>query len=76
MGDTKLAPPNIQAPFTLEQVDVLRLRQADPTQHQYTCEHWHGEPVERRHLVPTVRGWICPSCDYTQNWAHGWEWPK
>lgn len=22
-------------------------------------------------LVPTVRGWICPFCDYTQNWAHG-----
>lgn len=21
-------------------------------------------------LIPTVRGWICPFCDYTQNWAH------
>ena len=23
-------------------------------------------------LVATVRGWICPFCDYTQNWAHDW----
>ena len=21
-------------------------------------------------LIPTVRGWICQSCDYTQGWAH------
>jgi hypothetical protein len=21
-------------------------------------------------LIPTVRGWICQSCDYTQDWAH------
>jgi len=21
-------------------------------------------------LIPTVRGWICPFCDYTQTWAH------
>jgi hypothetical protein len=21
-------------------------------------------------LIPTVRGWICPFCDYTQDWAH------
>lgn len=21
-------------------------------------------------LVATVNGWICPTCDYTQNWAH------
>lgn len=23
-----------------------------------------------RELVATVNGWICPTCDYTQNWAH------
>jgi len=21
-------------------------------------------------LIPTVRGWICQCCDYTQDWAH------
>jgi hypothetical protein len=21
-------------------------------------------------LVATVNGWICPTCDYTQDWAH------
>jgi hypothetical protein len=28
---------------------------------------------DRGVLVPTVRGWICPFCDYKQNWAHGVE---
>lgn len=23
-----------------------------------------------RELVATLDGWICPTCDYTQNWAH------
>ena len=22
-------------------------------------------------LIATPDGWICPSCDYTQDWAHG-----
>lgn len=23
-----------------------------------------------RELVATINGWICPTCDYTQDWAH------
>lgn len=21
-------------------------------------------------LVPTINGWICPFCSYTQDWSH------
>ncbi|EPX83918.1 DNA translocase FtsK [Salipiger mucosus] len=44
--------------------------------HPYTCANRNDG--NHRHmlgdlgaLVPTVRGWICPFCDYTQDWAHG-----
>lgn len=26
--------------------------------------------ILERELVATVNGWICPTCDYTQNWCH------
>jgi hypothetical protein len=42
--------------------------------HPYTCENRHDHPEvagDKGILVPTVRGWICPFCDYTQDWAHG-----
>jgi hypothetical protein len=30
-----------------------------------------GRLVHReRELVATLGGWICPTCDYTQDWAH------
>lgn len=78
MGETFLAPPSVRAPFTPEQVEILNKHQADQTQHPYTCENWHGEPVERRNLVATEQGWICRHCSYRQNWAHGshFGWPK
>lgn len=44
--------------------------------HPFTCEN-RGDGNHRDMggdlgaLIPTVRGWICPFCDYTQNWAHG-----
>lgn len=25
-----------------------------------------------RTLTATAAGWICPTCDYTQDWAHDW----
>ena len=39
--------------------------------HPYTCENrGDGNHLEvggdKGILVPTVNGWICPSCDYTQ----------
>lgn len=64
----------IEAPFTQEQCDALNKRQRDGTFHPYTCgsgrrkdsAHRDGEGV----LVATLQGWICPFCDYRQNWAH------
>lgn len=66
----------IKAPFTPEQVRYLNDWQANKDVHPFTCGsegrtdlsiHGDGEGV----LVATVRGWICPYCDYTQDWAHG-----
>jgi len=55
-------------PFTGKPVSLpIRL-------HPYTCENRHDHPEvagDKGILVPTVRGWICPFCDYTQGWAHG-----
>ena len=42
--------------------------------HPYTCGNRANHPVmagDRGVLVPTVNGWICPFCDYKQDWAHG-----
>ena len=47
-----------------------------PRMHPFTCpargdgRHFdNGSDLGA--LIPTVRGWICQSCDYTQGWAHG-----
>lgn len=43
--------------------------------HPFTCTN-RGDGKHREvggdlgALFPTVRGWICPFCDYTQAWAH------
>jgi hypothetical protein len=71
MGETKLAPPRIRAPFTAEQIEVLNRHQQSGEMHPYTCDKWHGEPAERRNLVATADGWICRHCSYRQSWAHG-----
>ena len=42
--------------------------------HRYTCGKRANHPVmagDKAVLVPTVNGWICPFCDYKQDWAHG-----
>lgn len=57
--------------FTREQVRRLNDFQRSGHFHPFTCgnddcrHESKGEP-----LVATVRGWICPYCDYTQTWAH------
>jgi hypothetical protein len=41
--------------------------------HPFTCPNRGNHPElagDKGVLVPTVRGWICPFCDYTQDWAH------
>ena len=46
-----------------------------PRMHPFTCpnrgdgNHFdNGSDLGA--LIPTVRGWICQCCDYTQDWAH------
>lgn len=60
-------------PWTQETVDALNERQKSGTVHPYTCggnrtdaAHLDGEGV----LVATVNGWMCPYCDYRQDWFH------
>ena len=51
--------------FTKEEVENLNSYQESGIFHQFTCGNNHdGE----RNLVATQEGWICPSCDYTQDW--------
>lgn len=55
---------------------VFNRKPGDPPQrmHPYTCGNRGDHPVvagDKGVLVPTVRGWICPFCDYTQGTAHG-----
>jgi hypothetical protein len=62
-----------QAPWPQYFVDHLNAQQSSPDLHPFTCgsgrrtdsEHLDGEG----RLVATVDGWVCPYCDYTQDWA-------
>jgi hypothetical protein len=58
--------------FTPEEVYSLNGYQNAGVMHPFTCggghrtEHPDGEGL----LVATVYGWVCPYCDYRQDWAH------
>ncbi len=61
--------------FTPDEVVNLDNYQRAGQMHPFTCPN--RDRVTHRDmagdlgaLIPTVRGWICPFCDYTQNWAH------
>jgi hypothetical protein len=65
----------IKAPWTPEQVDGLnRYQSLRGFYHPYTCgsgrrtdaQHTDGEGV----LKATPDGWVCPYCNYKQNWAN------
>lgn len=63
----------VKAPWTPRQVEALQLYQDSGLFHPFTCGDRGGHPDMRGDkgvLVPTVRGWICQFCDYTQDWAH------
>jgi hypothetical protein len=62
-------------PFTPEQVAEMEKYQRAGEFHPFTCgnrgDGKHGDiDGDTGILVPTVRGWICRYCDYTQGWAH------
>lgn len=65
----------IRAPWTDDQVAKLNRYQAGGWMHPFTCYRCRNRDIQRplRHeyiLVATNDGWVCPTCDYTQNWAH------
>ncbi len=63
--------PLSRAPWTSEQVVALEARQNRFDLHPYTCPN-RGDPPHLGEglLEPTVYGWECPFCAYTQDWAH------
>lgn len=56
-----------QAPWTADEVVALNRHQQKGHLHPFTCPYQHGG---ERVLVATEVGWVCPECDYTQDWAH------
>lgn len=62
------------APFNTEQVQSLNEYQAMGAMHPFTCgnDGCPGKAAGNSSLVATRRGWVCPSCRYTQAWA--WRW--
>lgn len=75
-------PPleRIEAPFTATQVRGLNEYQTRTAfgrdMHPFTCANrgdgHHGEEGgDTGVLIATYEGWVCPHCDYTQDWAHG-----
>jgi hypothetical protein len=57
-------------PWTQEEVDKLNAYQKSNLFHPYTCPVNHKGGEESRTLVATTKGWRCPTCKYTQMWAH------
>lgn len=55
------------APWTVEQVKSLNGFQKSGVWHEFTCGNNHAMDDT---LVATEAGWVCPNCDYTQDWAH------
>lgn len=64
----------LNAPWTLEQVEALNFYQRAGVFHPYTCgtKEKHA-PGAEENLLATPSGWVCPSCNYRQNWAHGFS---
>jgi len=66
------AAQHVHAPFTSGQVASLNGYQASGAFHEFTCGG-DGCPAADKQpvLVAAEDGWHCPSCTYTQDWAHG-----
>ena len=81
MSERIAARPVLLKPWTQEQVAALNRYQQGRWMHPFTCgsgnrtdaAHLDGEGI----LVATLDGWICPYCDYRQDWAHEFMlWPE
>ena len=63
----------VTAPWTQRQLENLVAWQEAEWVHPYTCprrsDGTHRNTRDLGVLVPTITGWICPDCDYRQEWA-------
>jgi hypothetical protein len=61
----------MKAPWTPEQVENLNRYQQWGGFHGFTCgtKEKHAPGADEL-LIAHETGWACPSCDYTQDWAH------
>jgi hypothetical protein len=68
--------PNIDQPFTQEQVESFNAYQRNSGQHPYTC----GIESIHKPLIASTDGLRCVDCEYYQSWAHsfslGWMWKR
>lgn len=57
----------ISPPWDDETVSRLNEFQCCGVFHPFTC----GNGCREWPLLATRNGWVCKTCDYTQDWAHG-----
>ncbi len=76
MSEKEYRSEHIYAPWTPEQVAALNRYQQLRDFHPFTCGS--GRRQDEFHLddqgvlLATESGWVCPYCDYTQDWAIAW----
>lgn len=61
---------SVKPPWDAETIANLNAYQTNGRFHPYTCGNDSDHILEA-----TEAGWVCPRCDYTQNWAHAGEHP-
>jgi hypothetical protein len=62
-------PDIVHAPWSDEQVANLNRWQQCDHVHPFTCPNEHTE-ANTVALFAHRSGWMCPLCDYRQDWAH------
>lgn len=66
-----LEAKKVHAPWDRSVVHLLRQHQLNGKYHPYICGNRdkHASDLSNDILIPTEKGWVCPSCSYTQDWA-------
>jgi len=64
----------VHPPWDADMVSKLNGFQQNPFAHPFTCGNRDSAVHNGQEslLVATSNGWICPHCDYTQDWAWAW----
>ncbi len=62
----------VHPPWDDKMVEKLNGFQQNPFAHPFTCGNSDSHRDKDSLLVATANGWVCPSCEYTQDWAWAW----